>query len=316
LSDLRVGSDGRNRCLLSTFRSRTGRNQPSNSGFIFGPSVWLRGLIKPAPGYGLAYIDWAQQEFGIAAALSGDRAMMAAYHSGDPYLAFAKQAGAVPPGATKYSHSDKREQFKACVLAVQYGMGPDALAARIGQPNIMGRELIRLHQETYRAFWRWSDAVVDHATLSGSIATVFGWRVNAGPNSNPRFFRNFPMQANGAEMLRLACCIAIEAGVEICAPVHDAVLITAPLHRLDEDVLAMREAMRKASSLVLSGFELGTDVKLIRYPDRYSDPRGKAMWWRVMKLIGEEGHEPWAAGDVAQEKQFVLCGDALSQGRT
>ena len=100
LSDLAVGADGRNRCLLSAFRSRTGRNQPSNSKFIFGPSVWLRGLIKPPPGYGLAYVDWSQQEFGIAAALSGDPAMLDAYNSGDPYLAFAKQAGAVPAHAT------------------------------------------------------------------------------------------------------------------------------------------------------------------------------------------------------------------------
>ena len=73
LSELTVGSDGRNRCLLSAFQSRTSRNQPSNTKFIFGPSVWLRGLIKPPPGYGLAYIDWKQQEFGIAAALSAIR---------------------------------------------------------------------------------------------------------------------------------------------------------------------------------------------------------------------------------------------------
>jgi DNA polymerase-1 len=45
LSELAVGSDGRKRCLLSAFAARTGRNQPSNSRFIFGPSVWLRGLI-------------------------------------------------------------------------------------------------------------------------------------------------------------------------------------------------------------------------------------------------------------------------------
>ena len=97
LNDLAVGQDGRNRTILSAFRSRTGRNQPSNTRFIFGPSVWLRGLIKPPPGYGVAYVDWSQQEFGIAAALSGDAAMQAAYRSGDPYLAFAKQAQRSPP---------------------------------------------------------------------------------------------------------------------------------------------------------------------------------------------------------------------------
>jgi hypothetical protein len=75
LNDLAVGQDGRNRTILSAFRSRTGRNQPSNTRFIFGPSVWIRGLIKPPPGYAVCYIDWQQQEFGIAAALSGDAAM-------------------------------------------------------------------------------------------------------------------------------------------------------------------------------------------------------------------------------------------------
>src|SRR5262249_20144852 len=34
--ELTVGDDGRNRCMLSAFRSKTGRNQPSNSNFAFG----------------------------------------------------------------------------------------------------------------------------------------------------------------------------------------------------------------------------------------------------------------------------------------
>jgi hypothetical protein len=64
--------------------------------------------------------DWEQQEFGIAAALSGDGAMIEAYATGDPYLTFAKQAGAVPPDVTKQSHP--KERFKVCSLGVQYGM--------------------------------------------------------------------------------------------------------------------------------------------------------------------------------------------------
>jgi hypothetical protein len=287
LSDLQVGKDGRNRTLLSAFRARTGRNQPSNTKFIFGPSVWLRGLIQPPPGHGVAYIDWAQQEFGIAAALSGDPLMMDAYRSGDPYLAFAKQAGAAPPDATKATHKAIRDQFKSTVLAVQYGMGADALAQRIGQPPIRARELLRLHRDTYRVFWRWSDAAVDSAMLNGSLHTVFGWRVQVPPISNRRALSNFPMQANGAEMLRLACCLATERGIEVCAPVHDAILICAPLDRLDADVARMQDAMREASRIVLDGFELGTEPKIVRHPERYMDERGAAMWDRVMKLIND-----------------------------
>jgi DNA polymerase I len=288
LSDLAVGADNRNRTMLSAFRARTGRNQPSNTKFIFGPSVWLRGLIQPSPGCGVAYIDWAQQEFGIAAALSGDPLMMAAYRSGDPYLAFAKQAGAAPSNATKASHKAVRDQFKSTVLAVQYGMGADALALRLGQPPIRARELLRLHRETYRVFWAWSERAVDYATLTGSLHTAFGWRVRVPPEANTRSLGNFPMQANGAEMLRLACCLATEQGIEVCAPVHDAVLICAPLDRLDADVARMQGAMREASRMVLDGFELGTDAEIVRYPDRYADPRGAVMWERVMKLIYEQ----------------------------
>jgi DNA polymerase I len=285
LNDLAIGRDARNRTILSPFRSRTGRNQPSNTRFIFGSSVWLRGVIKPPRGYAAAYVDWRQHEFATAAGLSGDRAMQAAYQSGDPYLAFAKQAHAVPADATKATHGSQRELFKQCVLAVQYGMEAKSLALRIGRPPIVARDLLRAHRETYRTFWKWSDAAVDTAMLTGSLHTVFGWHVHVGETSNPRSLRNFPMQANGAEMMRLAACLATERGIEVCAPVHDAFLICAPLDRLEDDVAAMRAAMAEASRIVLGGFELGTDVSVTRWPDRYMDSRGRVMWDRVTGLL-------------------------------
>jgi DNA polymerase I len=285
LNDLQVGRDGRNRTLLSPFRARTSRNQPSNSKYIFGPAVWLRSLIKPPEGYGVAYIDFEQQEFGIAAALSGDPLMLAAYVSGDPYLAFAKQAGAVPQDATKRSHGATRELFKTCALAVQYGMGEHGLALRIGQPPVVARDLLRAHRETYARFWQWSDHVVDRAVLTGSIYSCFGVVLHLSPGANPRSVRNFPMQANGAEMLRLACCLATERGVEVCAPVHDAVLICAPLDRLEQDVATTQAAFAEASRVVLNNFELRSEAKVVCFPNRYSDARGRRMWQETMSLV-------------------------------
>jgi hypothetical protein len=290
LADLRrnalaIGSDGRNRTLLSPFRSKTGRNQPSNSRFIFGPAVWIRGLIKPPAGHAIAYVDWSQQEFGIAAALSGDANMISAYASGDPYLTFAKLAGAAPADATRTSHKSVREQFKQCVLGVQYGMGPESLARRLGQPIIVARNLLRAHKEAFPRFWVWSEAAVNTAMLYGSLSTRFGWTLHIGEESNPRSLQNYPMQANGAEMLRIACCLATERGIKVCAPVHDAVLICAPLDRIEADEAAMRMAMKEASAAVLAGFELGSDAHVVRYPDRYMDDRGRVMWDRVTGLV-------------------------------
>ena len=71
-------------------------------------------------GFGVAYIDWSQQEIGIAAALSEDKAMQAAYHL-KPWI-------------------------------------------------------------------------------------VFGWYLKLESSVNPRSWANFPMQANGAKILCLACC--------------------------------------------------------------------------------------------------------------
>ena len=69
---------------------------------------------------------------------------------------------------------------------------------------------LRLHRVTYPQYWRWSDAIRDTAVLQGRLQAVFGWSVYVGVNANPRSLRNFPLQANGAEMLRLACCMATE----------------------------------------------------------------------------------------------------------
>jgi hypothetical protein len=95
------------------------------------------------------------------------------------------------------------------------------------------------------------------------------------------------MQANAAEMMRIAACLATERGIEVCAPVHDAFLICAPSIRIDEEAAAMRAAMIEASRAVLDGFELRVDIDIVRYPDRFTDPRGEVMWNRVMALIAK-----------------------------
>ncbi len=286
LSELAVGSDGRNRCLLSAFASQTGRNQPSNSKFIFGPDTWVRGLIKPPAGHAVAYLDYEQQEFGIAAALSQDPAMMDAYRSGDPYLTFAKQAGAVPGDATKQSHRAERERFKQCALAVQYGMGAESLAVRIADSPAVARELLRLHHSTYAAYWKWSDAVQDTAMLNGELRTVFGWTVHAGFSPNPRSLRNFPVQGNGAEMLRLACCLLTESGHKVCCPIHDAVLIESPIGQIERAVEGCQAVMRQAGEIVLDGvLTIRTEAKIVQYPDRYMDDRGREFWDLILDIL-------------------------------
>ena len=294
INDLAVGSDGRNRCDLVPFRSKTGRNQPSSSRFIFGLSIWYRSLIKPNKGYGLAYIDWGQQEFGIAAALSQDERMIEAYNSHDPYLEFAKQCGAVPLDATKQTHPDERELYKTCVLAVQYGMGEKSLARSINRSIAEARLLLDQHRATYKKFWKWSNDSLDFALLNGHLNTALGWKIQVKEPINERSLRNFPMQANGAEILRLACILATDGKIKICAPVHDALLIEAPLDKLGHDIEKTKKYMQQAGETILDGFKLRTDVEEIHYPERYQDKRGFEMWNLVNKLLEQKrGGKQW-----------------------
>jgi DNA polymerase I-like protein with 3'-5' exonuclease and polymerase domains len=289
--ELAVGTDGRNRCMLSPFSSKTGRNQPSNAKFIFGPAKWVRFLIKPEDGMALAYVDYSQQEFGIAAALSGDKAMQEAYQSGDPYITFAKQSGAVPDDATPQSHPRERAQFKTCALGTLYGLGPEGMAQKLNQPVETGRQLLRHHRNCYPDFWKWSHDTVATAILLREMQTVMGWkmkvppRINAQEGPNMRSLANFPMQANGSEMLRVAVIKAHELDVEICATVHDALLIQAPLNLIDKAALDTQQAMEEASELILKGFTLKTDTEFVKWPDSYFDERGAGMWSKIMKVL-------------------------------
>ena len=117
---------------------------------------------------------------------------------GDAYLAFGVKSGTrrrCPPGET---HGAERELLKQCVLGINYAMGERSLALRIGQPEIVARNPLRDHRNTYPKFWSWSDAAVDIAMQGRTLPTVFGWPTHIGPTPNPRSLRNFPMHANAA----------------------------------------------------------------------------------------------------------------------
>ena len=289
LNSLAVGEDGRNRTMLSPFSSKTGRNQPSTSKFVFGPSKWFRGLIKPTEGMALAYLDWGSQEIAIAAALSGDKLLWEAYASGDPYIAFAIQAGLAPEGASKASHKVIRDRCKQVVLGTNYGMTAHGVADAAGIHVLEARDLLQKHRETYRVFWRWADSNMQTGLLGLPLTTCFGWRIEATIGLvKANTFLNWPMQAHGAEMMRIACCLAVDQGVKLCAPIHDALLIEAPIDQIDAHVATLKQCMADASELVLGpGRVCRVDEEIIRYPDRYMDENGAAMWDQVMEILDE-----------------------------
>jgi DNA polymerase-1 len=149
-------------------------------------------------------------------------------------------------------------------------MGEGGLAVRLGCSLNKARSLLKQHRMAFPGFWRWQDRVVASAMLFGHLNTVFGWGRKVSSDANPRSIANFPMQANGAEMMRMASVLAMEAGIGLCAPVHDAFLIEADIDDIDDDVRVMQSCMEQASAAVLGGFKLRSDAEVVRYPDHFN----------------------------------------------
>jgi DNA polymerase-1 len=269
--------------MLSAFKTKTGRNAPSNSNFVFGLNAGFRSLIKPGPESALVYLDFGGQEFGEAAYFSGDKNMIAAYETGDPYSDWARRTGAMPADG---KHPQIRAIYKRASLGMLYGMGARTLGEYVGVSVGRARQLQKSHHEFFSRFWQWSAAVRDAGVISRELFTVFGWRMRVRPDVNEGTLLNYPMQANGAEMLRLACIYAVQRGVPIIAPIHDAILIEAPRADVGDVTLAMVKCMEDASRVVLGGPAVRVDVKdPLFYPHRYVDGRGTALWDNTLRLL-------------------------------
>jgi DNA polymerase-1 len=309
LNDLQVGRDGRNRTALFPLKALTGRNQPSNAKFVYGPAKSMRSLVKPVAGEAVIDVDWEQQEFLVAGVMSGDERMIEAYHTGDPYFATAVQMRFAPKGATACEHPAARKLGKTSTLAAQYGQSAIGAARKLGCSVTRAEEILRLHRRTYKRYWAWSDAVVSDAMQRGEIVTEFGWRRQIDPllelsreidraqrygrNSldfplriNARPIKNFPIQATGAHLLQVASIAAMNRGLGLAAPIHDAIVLTAPVAEADEHAALIQEIMGAASEFVLGGHRLRTSCEVIRYPHRFYEKEGLEMWRTVCAILG------------------------------
>lgn len=126
-----VGSDKRVRPYMNIFGAQSSRSQPAATGFMFLKPAWMRALVMPPKGYYMAGIDYGSQEFFLAALKSGDKAMIQAYLSGDPYLAFGILSKQIPKNGTKETHGIQRDLCKSTVLGISYLMSKYGLAIKL-----------------------------------------------------------------------------------------------------------------------------------------------------------------------------------------
>lgn len=222
----RLGSDGRSRPYFNTYGSQSSRNQPSSTYFLPLKSKWMRYLIQPVRGRAIVSIDFASQEFLIAALLSEDKKMVEAYRSSDVYLAFGKDAKVIPKDATKESHGKEREALKAVVLGTSYDMGAGGMARRLSSDEEVwteekAQDLIDKFYDTYSDYDEYKKNLVSTYYEEGMLRLSDGWTL-FGDNDNWRSVGNCPVQGEGAVIMRRAVALAQDAGIDVIYTLHDA----------------------------------------------------------------------------------------------
>ena len=288
---LPIGRDGRNRPNLFPFCTASGRNAQARS--LYNAHAGMRSfMVFPEDVTGV-YLDWRSQEIGIAAARSGDERLMADYRSeGGVYYGLAKLCGltfGLDPEAWKRDKPEVRQRMKPLQLGINYGMGVRSLAKGLDRHPLIAMEVIERHKRTYPRFWEWREDCAKQAMVDRKMETVFGWPLHLSHSPNKRTLYNFPMQGNGAEMLRLAAGRLCEAGIVPNMLVHDGILIEA---RSEEEIKHTIEIMKAAGRDVCDGFEIGVDVdQRLERGARYRDKRPVAqkMWKTIMDVLREIG---------------------------
>ena len=287
-----VGSDGRSRSWVRMFKTITGRCAWSSASYPFGSARWTRSFIKPPKGYMYAYIDWKFQEPCISAYLSKDKNLIEDVQSGDVYLACAKRVRAVPEDATKGTHGTERGIYKRGVLATQYQMGAVSLAHQLKISLKRGRNVHIKIKKAYPTYFNWSNRIVQKLQGRGRVQTLYGWtRHNAvGHYQNLRSLGNWPIQSNGAEMLRAATMEVIHAGLEVHGVIHDALLVLIPL-KDHEHWIKLAQQKMKDVAYEITGGSIDTDVEEIRenwWQEKNESKDGPGdLFQEIMELIDE-----------------------------
>jgi hypothetical protein len=68
--------------------------------------------------------------------------------------------------------------------------------------------------------------------------------------------------------------------------------------------------MREASAVVLDSFTLRSDAKVVRYPERYLDHRGRKMWDTVWALLATLDGADTPCSDAGSWWEKADCTDA------
>ena len=171
----------------------------------------VREAFVAPPGYVIASADYSQIELRIMAHISGDSALLLAFHDGmDVHRATAAEIFGCN---TAQVTSEQRRYAKVINFGLIYGMSAYGLARALNIDNTAAKNYIERYFDRYPGVKLYMDHTRQAAKSKGYVETVFGRRLYLPEINSPNGPRrsgaeraaiNAPMQGTAADLIKLS----------------------------------------------------------------------------------------------------------------
>ncbi len=201
----------------------------------------VREAFVAPPGSVIASADYSQIELRIMAHISGDSALLLAFHDGmDVHRATAAEIFSVGTGQVT---SEQRRYAKVINFGLIYGMSAFGLARALGIDNTAAKNYIARYFERYPGVKHYMETTRELAKRQGYVETVFGRRLYLPEINSPNGPRragaeraaiNAPMQGTAADLIKLSMIKvqqvldAEQRGTKMIMQVHDELVFEVP----------------------------------------------------------------------------------------
>lgn len=268
----------------------TGRISCSNPPLQGTPKLSdIRACFVPQSGNRFVIGDLSQIELRVAAEISGDRRMIAAFRNGqDLHRLTAALITDKPLAAVT---DQERQAAKAVNFGLLFGMGAETLMKyakdRYGTA-LTSREARIFREKFFKGYPELSDWIREQIKNPTRQTRTLGGRRRIWNDEDPLATEliNSPIQGTAADILKKALALLPEALVPfeamIVACIHDEIILEAPKDRAAKVAEVLRNTMEKAGAVFLR--EVPTEAK-VRVADSWAENQPPAEKKPVNKLF-------------------------------
>lgn len=262
-----IDEDGRIRTTFQNTVTATGRLSSTNPNLQNIPvrtemGSEIRKMFIPRPGWQFVDADYSQIELRVLAHIADDKAMQAAFTSGEDYhTATAAQVFGVPVADVT---PQMRRSAKAVNFGIVYGISEFSLAEDLGVSRAEARSYMDAYLDRFSGVRAYMENVVKQAYEDGFVSTLSGRkrRIPELQDKNrmlrmagERIALNTPIQGTAADIMKIATVRVADAlrtgklQAKLVLQVHDELIVECPPEETEQVKTILIREMEHAADL-------------------------------------------------------------------